>query len=596
MINDYVRDFRRAVQGPDALALRYLPLFVIISYPFSILIEMDTIKNSAQLFDWMTIKLLAYIGLLVFYYSYRALFQKRGNRTVSILPLVIVSGLGGVIQGTIVVLGMHRLGLSEVSAFWARPASGFFLGLSWLPINAVCMNAFYSYSKERQILQSRVERLQRIRFTQSGLASEIRENIEGGISRQLNMNRDAAKKAFEDSLKSEEGSTISSSLLKNFASTNLRDLSHQLWYQSQENTRVTKGKLHDLIEIYRFGLFLPPIDSFFFSLTSTTLLMPLALRNVPDLKAVGLAVFFFVTTFLTMAITSPIAHSMAEKSKFALPGRVVIASCISLLLFSNAREHFAPEESHRNLFLGVASFILMSLVGLLISMAKSGIASQEEVVVALMASATREKLTIGLAEVEIALVSRQWAQYIHGSLQSRLLAVAGLLENSSLNGDTHSREVAINSALALLNSDFSAKEEFEVRDLEEESKFRCGQWASFIDFEVTCLVTSDLPGIPVNGFGDAVEEAITNAVRHGGATTMQIDMRIDEAGNLQCTFTDNGKGMSDTAVHGVGSAIFTSITGGNWSRTNREDGLGVRVLLIIPTLEIPPERVGSSVV
>ncbi len=595
MINDYVRDFRHAVQGPDALSLRYLPFFVIISFPFSILVEMDTIKSPTQLFNWILIKFIAYIGLLAFYYSHRAFFQKRVDKTIAILPHVMLSGLGGAIQGAIVVIGMHKAGFSEVSALWVRPASGFFLGLSWLPINAVCMNAFYSYSQERQILQSRVDLLQRIRFTQSGLASAIRENIERRISKQLNMSLNAAKEAFENSLKSEENSTISSSLLKNFASTNLRDLSHQLWNQSQENTRKTMRKPHDLIEIYRFGLFLPPIDSFFFSLTSATLLMPIALRSVPNLKAFGLAVFFFVTTFLIMAILAPIARSMSEKSRLALPARVVIASCISLFLFSNARAHFASEESHRNLFLGISSFILMSSVGLLISMAKSGIASQDAVVDALVASAAREKLTIGLAEVEIALVSRQWAQYIHGSLQSQLLAVAGLLENSSLKGDTRSREVAIDAAHNLLNSNFTVKEEFEVRDLEEESEFRCRQWADLIEFDVTCLVTRDLPGIPVNRFGDAVEEAITNAVRHGGATMMQIDMRINEAGNLQCTFTDNGKGMSDTCVHGFGSAIFTGVTGGNWSRTNREDGLGVRVQLIIPALELPPERGGSSV-
>jgi len=187
-----------------------------------------------------------------------------------------------------------------------------------------------------------------------------------------------------------------------------------------------------------------------------------------------------------------------------------------------------------------------------------------------------------LVQVEIALISRQWAQYIHGSLQAQLLAIAALLEHSSLKGDSRSREEAIEAARALLDSDFSVKEELVVRDLQEESEFRCRQWADLVEFRVTCLMTHDLPDIPVSRFGDAVEEAITNAVRHGNATTIVMDLRLNDAGDLQCTFTDNGSGIASDSVNGIGSAIFASITGGNWSRTNRTDGTGTVLQLVVP--------------
>ena len=93
----------------------------------------------------------------------------------------------------------------------------------------------------------------------------------------------------------------------------------------------------------------------------------------------------------------------------------------------------------------------------------------------------------------------------------------------------------------------------------------------------------------------AVEEALTNAVRHGHASKINIEMHLTESGDLACTFTDNGVGISVDSRPGLGSAIFESMTAGNWSRTARHDGPGTRLHLVIPALELPPERGGSSV-
>ena len=582
MISDYVTDLRRAVQGPDALQLRFLPLFIVISFPFSIIVESSTIKNSGQLLDWMLAKGAGYFGLAFFYYFIRARFELRLDKTIRLPSLILLSGLGGVIHGAITAVVIRRIGLGDVSAFWFRPAAGFFLGMSWLPINAVFMNAFYSYSNQRNELQLKVDRLQQIKFSQSGLANEIRNNIVEGISKQLNLSRNAAKEEFDKSLKTELGSNIYSSLLRDFASTNLRMLSHQLWQKSEPQVKHEVNRSNNLLEVYRLGLYLPPIDSFFYSVTSATLLMPIALRNTPVEYGVAFGSLFFFASFLSMALLSPIANRYSSKSEYVYPVRVAVSSIIAISVFGATRHHFLPNTDPHNSLLAISAFFFMSGIGLLISLAKSGIVDQSAVVDALVASAAREKLEIRLAEVEIALVSRQWAQYIHGSLQAQLLAIASLLEHSSLKGDSRSLEEAIEAARALLDSDFAVKEELVVRDLREESELRCRQWADLIEIQITCLIPHDLPDIPVSRFGDAVEEVITNAVRHGNATTILMDLRLNEAGDLQCTFTDNGSGISSDSVNGIGSAIFASITGGNWSRTNRTDRPGAILKLVVP--------------
>ena len=595
MISDYVTDLRRAVQGPDAMDLKFLPAFIAISFPFSIIVESATISNFRQLLDWMLVKFLGLFVLGSFYYFLRERFKRRTDKTVNVPALILLSGIGGIIQGAVIAFAMRKIGLVDVSDYWVRPLTGFFLGLSWLPINAVCMNAFYSYARQRQELQSKVQSLQQLRFNQSGLAGVIRENIEIDISRQLNLGRAQAKSKFDNSLRMGSSTDISSSLLRDFASTNLRDLSQQLWHQSTYPEIRESKPTNQFFELYHLGLHLPPIDSFFFSFTSATLLMPLALRNCSFGIGFILGMSFFLASFITMAALSPIAKKLSPKYKFAYPMRVVIATAVSMAVINVTRQRFAPAADQRHIFIGVTAFIFMCGVGLLISLAKSGLVDQDKVVEALNATARNEKLAIGLAEVEIASISKQWAQHIHGSLQSQLTSIAALLEFSSAKGDTKTRELAIESAYALLNSDFSIKPELNTRDLMDEAIHRISQWADLIEFEVDCTLERDLPGIPVARFGDAIEEAITNAVRHGHASHMKISMALVADSALECIFTDDGTGIPANSVNGIGSAVFTTLAGANWSRTNREDGPGVRVKLVIPALELPPVGGGSSV-
>ena len=84
-------------------------------------------------------------------------------------------------------------------------------------------------------------------------------------------------------------------------------------------------------------------------------------------------------------------------------------------------------------------------------------------------------------------------------------------------------------------------------------------------------------------------------MRHGLATHVKIELHLTDTGDLACTFTDNGVGLAIDSRPGLGSAIFESMTAGNWSRTARHDGPGTRLHLVFPALELPPERGGSSV-
>lgn len=176
-----------------------------------------------------------------------------------------------------------------------------------------------------------------------------------------------------------------------------------------------------------------------------------------------------------------------------------------------------------------------------------------------------------------------------------MLAMAIILEESVGDNNLAKKQQALDDAHLLLSSDFSAPVSPSSRNIKDELLFRCQLWGGIVEIEIESSISQAAPGIQVNAVGDAVEEALANAVRHGHASKINIEMHLTEIGDLACAITDNGVGISVDSRPGLGSAIFESITGGNWSRTARHDGPGTRLHLVIPALELPPERGGSSV-
>jgi two-component sensor histidine kinase len=64
---------------------------------------------------------------------------------------------------------------------------------------------------------------------------------------------------------------------------------------------------------------------------------------------------------------------------------------------------------------------------------------------------------------------------------------------------------------------------------------------------------------------ECIGEAITNSVRHGSATRIDIDI-VQVGPNIFGVVTDNGSGLKTNKV-GYGSQVFDSATAKRWTLT-----------------------------
>ena len=169
-------------------------------------------------------------------------------------------------------------------------------------------------------------------------------------------------------------------------------------------------------------------------------------------------------------------------------------------------------------------------------------------------------------------ISHRWAIYIHGKILTRLAATSLKLEQSVNNDDTETFDKTLeNIQLILQNPTKDFDNDF--GDLESEVQSRLDPWNGLIT--VTLDIHPDVAKISnpkVRDFGEAVEEIISNSVRHGGS--QNISVKVTPIGDRDIFVL-----VVDDAINplplvqsriGLGTRILNLVSDGRWSISHNQ--------------------------
>ncbi|MSW62895.1 MAG: hypothetical protein F2830_04460 [Actinobacteria bacterium] len=562
---------------------------MLIIFPLSVFLEGIAGLSSHDTDIWILAIALGWLGIFTHFNLLKLWWIMRGRPTLSLGFLLLLSGIGGAIQGAAVGFTVESFGLSSEVSIFHRIFLGFISTLMWLPVNAFLVSSILSFRGQRANLLKRAETLNAIAFRQNGLATKVRKVVEEAVITELKWSRFTAQEKFKSTIEDGVESGMQSKLLKSYASEELRSISHNLWERSRNgvasNPKIESFSRASIRELFKLGLHLPPYDIKVYSVIYASAVLPILSKNSHSKLEIFNAAFILICFYILMFIGERIYKRFPQFSPQIFTLRTVIAVYLPFYLFHliNPKANFWTYP--HPLSFQISNILLAFFVVLILTLSKAAVYSQEQILIALQRMTNSQKAQVNYATIEIATVSRQWAQYIHGTLQSRLLAAAAVLEKSIETTDLGLRDLAISQSMQIMDEDFEIPIPGE-RNLLEEALFRIGNWRDLIEVEIDCSIETDLPWIPVESFGLAVEEAIANAFRHGHATRILISMHLINGSDLECTFIDDGQGLAQNLEEGLGSQIFTQASRGNWSREPGPDGRGTRVHMIISGLSI----------
>jgi two-component sensor histidine kinase len=179
---------------------------------------------------------------------------------------------------------------------------------------------------------------------------------------------------------------------------------------------------------------------------------------------------------------------------------------------------------------------------------------------------------------EITRVSEKWAKHIHGRLQSDLVIQAHRLQKSQELGDSTGIESSIEQILTILRNPEQGLD-LAKPSFQDELQKRENLWSALIDvaFE-SSLQDEEMRLVETIAVGDCAEELISNAVRHGQANKIDIQISRRDSKTILVSAVDDGVGMN-ASKPGLGFHLFDHLSRGNWD-TGKDQSTGKNLVRV----------------
>jgi len=552
---------------------------VAVSIVLSIyFLEEASVLSVADAIVWAGISVFVCVGYglyLMFLVRFTP-FRERSSRNVPRSVLVISFAIGGFI-----ISGLKRVGASIAHKTILMPQDREFVLLvvaAWFGLSVIVyLDQSDRSRRNRQISLDRQMSMELLSIQQSELLNHLRREAISDVTEELrSVSRDLSQRIEHLSSVSDDSRLGDlSGMLKTLSNTSVRSISSQLW--SVEPMPYPPVKWHEnVVTVLRTEEFRPFWLAFIHLVGSG----PTMLRQFGTTTTLGmLAVTIFYVVVVTCCGNAMMRHYQELHLRFFM-----ITMCVLQM-------YVVPLAVWRNRVIvgsgSVAWCVAQVVAGTMVVGMTSGAGSWfrmrsmldetylETLNTEMVASVARSRLVAGLA--------RELSNELHGSVQTKLTVYAAVCERAVQTGDFDELTKTLLGAQAVLDSPFSVM--VDNRGISSEVNHKVSLWTGLCGFTVSIEpnIESRDQNYSSEGLivGKIVEEAISNAMRHGNATEIAISISSDNDGSVRIVVTDNGGGLSG-GTPSIGSAYIDQVTGGNWSLTSLANG--VRLDAVLPVM------------
>lgn len=208
--------------------------------------------------------------------------------------------------------------------------------------------------------------------------------------------------------------------------------------------------------------------------------------------------------------------------------------------------------------------------------------SQSQVLSRLSELVDQDRINLISSEIETESKNRKVAKFLHGHLQTRLMSMALALELAGKDADFEKVQKTIQEIELELDIPLSRISPPQANSCAEIIDRISQAWQGIVQIDHLIISSSEWAKSDLlTNISTILEEAVTNAVRHGQATRVFIEIKRFNDLELSIEVTDNGNGTK-TSYSGLGTGLITSICGNKWSISNLENGNGARLSARIP--------------
>lgn len=532
--------------------------------------------STAQWFLWQLLGLAGCLaaGLFMIVLS-RTLYRNRRQAPVAVWIVVVCSGLSGLIV-TWTIMGLASLvgldtgfgSLDQLVVIWLLCAYGSCMLILLFDYRDRTATARAALIEEA--VQLEVEAMQRTTIVaqlQAQLDADVAAelgSVRTTLESRLQFARDA--EGIDQSSDRPDWSEISA-LLRETAQSSVRPLSARMWQQAAQDYPRRSGWviIPNIVSEQPFRPLLIIVIHALAGLKDVTALFGPE-RGVLLMAAQCLAILGICGPANALMRRFPSQHSRIFIGALVLLESGVIATSI-------CRESWVPGSA------SPSWAIVQVIIGTALVLITSGFGAWRQFDVSsrdLFRDRVRRNRVASMARSrQLADLARQASRLLHGSVQTRLHSCAMAIDGAGEAGSERARIEALLEAMAIL--DQPLKPARSAGSISEEVQRKVALWGSLCEFTIDIRGDShvDLDATPSpsssESIGRIVEEGISNAIRHGKATRIDIVVSTRPDGTCDVEITDNGTGPQG-GKPGIGSALLHQASAGAWSLSELDRG------------------------
>lgn len=326
---------------------------------------------------------------------------------------------------------------------------------------------------------------------------------------------------------------------------NLRPLSHRLWFGSFDeypHVRLTR-LVRDSVTYFRM-----PVWSI-----SLTWLIGGFVGGPMLFGATRGILATVISTAVLVGLLLAFTHFANKHPSLTLGiGYLLVAGTVPLIVTNLVLLSFGF-ESDFTLGSGLVVFLPLALIAIMLMGLAISLANSDRNAVLAVAQRYAVESVIGLTN------SLEASTYIHNTLQSELTGVALQLTQAAQSGDAELSRIAMTRAHEILNRSLTADYADKRIDplTHAEQVAQAWQGICAVTLKMSAEVAQDSRATAAT---QASEELITNAVRHSGATEVEIQLDAVATG-IQLTCRIN-RTWEQTDRVGLGSRWFATLSPG----------------------------------
>ena len=483
---------------------------------------------------------------------------KRIDSPKVLIPINLVgAGLIGGIKNITVAAMAVGFGLESGVEYGYRFFGGFFMG-------TLLLVSFAAASGARSEHANAVRRLQRIQNELLGARENLALVLAEELERLQEKSREAVLPKLEQISKLMSADTSNAELMRELSQTTnerLRPLMNEL-SKSAKSSLV--GKFEDLNSSHRVrfpekidvGASIRPLALMGY-LLGTWSFIEYYFQGVPGwLNAQMASLTFGLALFAFRAIT----RKLRRVSK--LPGIIGLASIGLLSLAPGILvASLLPLDARQS----VTVPVIMLVAGLLTYLVITQLFILDDERIKVEARITAENAELmkeqAIFEQKLWVFKRSWLFMLHGTVQAALTAALTRLQTftdndpyqaSLIRADLERAETALRT-VPNTDVDFPAA----VEELQSAWKGVC---AIFVDVDLRAGRALKVNPGTAYCVNEIVKEAIGNAVRHGGASGVQVTIGRDADDVLDIRIQNDGKPVVKKIKKGIGSRMLDDIT------------------------------------